>query len=669
MKKITSDCLQTVINAFNDPVLVIDDHGNISLMNKAASVMSQNLNGNGYAGHLCSEASVNRAGGSDFQGCPVREVLRTGKPVSAVRHQKLGNAAPLVMEISASPLFGDAGEVIGALEIRRDITARKRWEEQEIKRRTELEKQHQELTRIFQLVEIGKKEWEQTMDCVKDMVILLDREGMIKRCNKSFKEFVQASYEEILGKDAVELLMNRGMQVQQFYNTENEVFCEATGQWFVISSDPVRGIDREHTLGTVMTIHDTTELKRITLKLEESNRDMEQTRIGLQHALDELSSLIQQVETEKAFDIRFTNVNLAKCYAIKNCAKTDCPCYGSYTALRCWQIAGSHCGGTAECAFVNKYEDCRECEVFQMATPNPILKIGEHFNNMMHILESKNKDLEQAYTKLKLTQAKILQQDKMASIGQLAAGVAHEVNNPMGFIASNLNTLNKYMEKIMSYIQELTASLEQTNSAPLIEGIRELRTKQKIDFIREDAQKLIGESLEGAERVKVIVQNLKNFSRVDQSEAKYADINECMESTIRIVWNELKYKTTVKKEYGDIPPLFCYPQQLNQVFMNLLVNAAHAIETRGEITIKTWAKDESVFISIADTGCGISEENLPKIFEPFFTTKEIGKGTGLGLSITFDIIKKHTGEIMIQSEVNKGTTFTIRIPIQKPERG
>ena len=179
----------------------------------------------------------------------------------------------------------------------------------------------------------------------------------------------------------------------------------------------------------------------------------------------------------------------------------------------------------------------------------------------------------------------------------------------------------------------------------------------------EDGNELIKESLEGAERVRTIVQNLKSFSRVDESECKSADINECLESTINIVWNELKYKANLVRELGEIPMTRCYPQQINQVFMNLLVNASQAIEKQGEIRVKTWHDATSVYASVSDNGCGIPESVRTRIFEPFFTTKEVGKGTGLGLSITYEIIKKHNGDIYVESEPGNGTTLTIRLPI------
>ncbi len=271
----------------------------------------------------------------------------------------------------------------------------------------------------------------------------------------------------------------------------------------------------------------------------------------------------------------------------------------------------------------------------------------------------RTKDLEEAYEELKATQSQMLQQEKMASIGQLAAGVAHEINNPIGFITSNLTTLLKYIERLTEYCQALVQAAH-VDSTP---QQRELRKKLKIDFIADDAKDLIHESLDGTDRVSKIVQGLKNFSRIDEAEHADTDINQCMESTINIVWNELKYKATINKEYGDLPHIKCYPHQLNQVFMNLLMNAAQSIADRGEIEIKTWQQSEGVYISVSDTGAGIAPENMSKLFNPFFTTKEVGAGTGLGLSISYDIIKKHNGEITVQSEEGKGSTFTIRIPV------
>ncbi len=264
---------------------------------------------------------------------------------------------------------------------------------------------------------------------------------------------------------------------------------------------------------------------------------------------------------------------------------------------------------------------------------------------------------------LRETQAFLYQQEKMASVGQLAAGVAHEINNPMGFISSNLTSLARFTDRLIAFINSQAAVLKEIKDSVVLEELRKKRKKLKIDYIMDDSPSLIRESLDGADRVKKIVRDLKGFSRVDEAEFKHADINECLESTMNIAWNELKYKATVHRDYGDLPLTMCYPQQLNQVFMNILINAAQAIEKQGEVSIKTWNDAGSLFVKIADTGRGIPPEVINRIYEPFFTTKEVGKGTGIGLSISHDIIRKHDGEITVESEEGKGTTFIVRIPV------
>lgn len=280
--------------------------------------------------------------------------------------------------------------------------------------------------------------------------------------------------------------------------------------------------------------------------------------------------------------------------------------------------------------------------------------------------------LAKAYLELKSAQAQIIQQEKMASIGQLAAGVAHEINNPMGFIISNLSSLKVYTGKMAVFMREQGETMIQLAQAcgdkneqirDLFQKMKEVKRSQKIDYILEDTKDLIKETQEGADRVKNIVQDLKVFARTTIDASQDEDINAGLESTINIIWNELKYKTTLEKDFGHIPLVKCNMGQLNQVFMNLLLNAAQAIDTCGAIRIKTGVEDDNVFVTITDTGAGMPAEVVNRIFEPFFTTKEVGKGTGLGLSISYEIIKKHGGEIQVQSKVGVGTTFTVKIPV------
>lgn len=264
----------------------------------------------------------------------------------------------------------------------------------------------------------------------------------------------------------------------------------------------------------------------------------------------------------------------------------------------------------------------------------------------------------------------LLQSEKMASVGQLAAGVAHEINNPTGFVSSNLRTLSNYMDdinKLFKQYREMILEIEKNgHTAPSIsdkiKAVAELETGMDIDFVINDINDLIEESREGTERIKKIVQDLKDFAHPGDGKLKMVDINKGIKTTLNVVWNELKYKAVVEEELGDLPQVKGYPQQLNQVFMNILVNAAQAIDEKGVIKIVTRAVDGRVEIVFSDSGKGIDPEHLPKLFDPFFTTKEIGKGTGLGLHVAYNIVQKHKGTIEVKSKVGKGTVFRIRIP-------
>lgn len=270
--------------------------------------------------------------------------------------------------------------------------------------------------------------------------------------------------------------------------------------------------------------------------------------------------------------------------------------------------------------------------------------------------------------KLEDVHSQLLQSEKMASIGQLAAGVAHEINNPIGYVYSNLGTLEKYVQDTFSLI----AQYEQAEAAIADTEVRNrlLEAKKKLDiaFLKADLGALMDESKEGITRVKVIVQNLKDFSHAgDSDEWHFSDLHKGLDSTLSIVNNEIKYKADLVKEYGDLPEVECLASQLNQVFMNLLVNAAHAIQEHGTITIRTGREGDEVWVDIADTGQGIASEHMQKIFDPFFTTKPVGKGTGLGLSLSYGIVQKHHGRLEVKSELGKGSTFRVWLPLKQPQ--
>lgn len=289
--------------------------------------------------------------------------------------------------------------------------------------------------------------------------------------------------------------------------------------------------------------------------------------------------------------------------------------------------------------------------------------------NLSAQLEQEHAELKVLNKKLEAAQSQLLQSEKMAAIGQLAAGVAHEINNPVGFVSSNLQSLQDYNDKLfklISFYQKIAAKITHPTYKALEQ---DMLKRQQYAFIQADLPALLQDSVEGLSRVASIVKNLKAFSHVDSSEWQYANIIDGLENTLKIAANQIKYKAEVHKNYQQqIPDLYCQPMKLNQVFLNLLVNAAQAITDKGHIYIDVSAQDGMIIISIRDSGTGIEKKHLQKIFEPFFTTKPVGTGTGLGLSLSYSIVQKHHGEIKVQSEPGKGTCFSIYLPVLPAER-
>lgn len=425
---------------------------------------------------------------------------------------------------TAVAIRNQSGDLLAVLETFHDITERRRNKEK--------------LESLFQQVCEAKRQWEETMDCIDDLVLVVDAAGKIQRCNQSVIKLPGVSYDEVLQAEWCSLLEQGGIDFHPVGGKKNECYEPESARWFLLKKYDFRRANQKSEAWTVVTLHDLTEVRRMTTALE------------------------------------------------------------------------------------------------------------------------------QAHAELQATQGQILQSEKMASIGQLAAGVAHEINNPIGFVRSNLTCLGRYVERLAAHIEKQQQALVELAGEAGKKRGAQLHKEGKLDFLLEDVQALREESIEGIDRVSKIVQNLKSFSRVDQAEFSSVNINDCLENTLSIVWNELKYSTTIEKELGTLPLVACFPQQLNQVFLNLLVNAGHAIGEKGVIKLRTWQEQKVVCIAISDTGCGIPKENLPRLFEPFFTTKDVGKGTGLGLSISYDIVKKHGGEIFVESLLGEGTTFTIQLPLQ-----
>lgn len=294
--------------------------------------------------------------------------------------------------------------------------------------------------------------------------------------------------------------------------------------------------------------------------------------------------------------------------------------------------------------------------------------------NISERIVNLNATLEDALDRLESTQTQIMQQEKMASIGQLAAGVAHEINNPTGFVSSNLKILEDYFvdinQLVGSYhelVEVLVAEpLQETLSAKASAKLEKVQAEEQrfdIGFVREDITDLLHDCRVGAGRIKKIVLDLKAFAHPGEDKPQMVDINKGIQATLNVVNNEIKYKATVSTDFGKLPALRCFAQELNQVFMNILVNAAQAMKESGTIVVRTSYADGQICIEISDNGVGIHPDNINRIFDPFFTTKGVGKGTGLGMHIAYNIIQKHRGTIHVESTLGAGTTFIIQLPV------
>ncbi|MDR9502608.1 MAG: ATP-binding protein [Desulfurivibrionaceae bacterium] len=523
-------CLSILDNS-RDPLVVLNPDLTCHFINQTAANLfnidaadSLSRPCHDLIGHLTTTGPEQEA----FQSA--QESLASGKSIRLIKEMAFYSEIRRLYEITTLPIQDTKERITHIAVTFRDITA---------------SHDHMELQELADKIAQAKREWEASMDCIEDFVILVDGQHRIKRLNRPVATFFDLPFVEIIGQDLATLLSAQGME------------------------------------------------KELCLLARE--------------------------------EYEYLHRPTGRSYAMRSCSLAVSP-------------------------------DNEQVITFQDIS---------HSKKTTRLLEEKNRETHQALHELKATQSQMLQSEKMATVGQLAAGVAHEINNPTGFVTSNLNSLAKYQAKIGEFLALQDQCLQTCcPAAAEVKAVAEQRRKLKIDFILADIIDLLSESLDGVARVKKIVMNLKNFSRVDQAQRSKAQINSCLEETINIVWHELKYKCTLHKEYGALPAISCFPQQLNQVFMNLLVNAGQAMTEPGIITIRTWSGDDSISIAISDTGGGIAPDNISHVFEPFYTTKEVGKGTGLGLSIVYDIItNNHHGTIAVASEVGTGTTFTMTLPV------
>jgi two-component system, NtrC family, sensor kinase len=295
-----------------------------------------------------------------------------------------------------------------------------------------------------------------------------------------------------------------------------------------------------------------------------------------------------------------------------------------------------------------------------------VLTLNQELADKQRELVRANRAQASLLKKLEDTQSQLLQSEKMASIGQLAAGIAHEINNPIAFVSANLGTMGEYINDLLSVLDAYTAA-ETMLPPSALTAIQQLYQEREIPYLREDSQQLLKESRDGLRRVRDIVQNLKDFSQVDQASWQLADLHRGLESSIQMIQSKLSPDTVIQREYGNLAPHLCHLGEINQVFLNLLTNAAQAISGQGLIILRTGSDQDWAWVDIEDNGCGIPIEQQSRVFEPFFTTKPVGSGTGLGLSQAWKIIKDHGGHIELTSIPSQGSRFRICLPLHHPE--
>jgi two-component system NtrC family sensor kinase len=667
--------VENLIGSASTPLFVLDSMHNVIFWNRAlesiTGLLQEDIKGTNhhwqgfYPTQRPTLADLVLDGKTEIEGfyanyAPSKYVL--GGYQAEGWFELNGTRRYLIFE--AAPIKNIDGEVIAAIESFEDITERCLMEESV-----------QRLTRAV----------EQT----SSVIVITNDKGAIEYVNPRFCETTGYSVEEALGQNP-RLLKSGEMSADSYADMWQTISSGKTwkGQfhnkrkndelyWEAASISPL--FDKEGQItGYLAVKEDITEQKAAREQLSEYRDQLEAKHIELEAAFKKIE--IAKREWEETLDLLNDFIILTDGnHHIRRYNKilANLTGYGITELVgRDWRDLLQQSGflfisfdGKRGELLHGRSNRTYGLSVYPIATNDIATGFVISLNDTTE-LRTATQELEEAMAELKEAQVQIFQQEKMASVGQLAAGVAHEINNPMGFISSNLGSLEKYVNRLTEYIgvvdQAMQGCCEGSQAAPVLDA----RKRLKIDHILDDAHQLIVESQDGAGRVRRIVQDLKSFSRVDQAETAFADLNEALETTINIAWNELKYVAELRKEFGDIPKVKCFPQQLNQVFLNLLVNAAHAMEgQQGTITVKTALADagDVVVVSISDTGCGMTEEVRKRIFEPFYTTKEVGKGTGLGLSISYDIIKKHGGSIEVQSEPGRGTTFTIELPVSGEE--
>ncbi|WP_324596031.1 PAS domain S-box protein [Accumulibacter sp.] len=638
-----------------------------------------------------------RADGSPYPAaeCPLSGARLRQEPSAAsdeVFWRKDGSSFPV--DFAGSPIV--AGErTVGAVAVFRDISERRTAEHARQKLLAELHQRNEQLTLTEDQLRRKEEELRSVLDNLRDGVITIDEQGLIRSFNPAICSIFQQPPEALYDQSVTMLIPS------ELRNTHRHGLARhlATGETHVLGktveleglrSDGSRfPIELSINAYSVRGKHFYSGIIRDSTARKEAEKALRNALDQAQEYLDVALAVIVVIDC----DLRVRMINRAGCELLR---LSESEIVGANwfdrfvpepqreslgDSFRCW-LAGRPKGVIA----AHNQNDLLTADgrIRRVLWSNALLRdssgtvtgtlssgidiTDQHAAELQ--LHASIEHLTELNRKLGEAQNQLLQAEKMASIGQLAAGVAHEINNPVGFVNSNLGSLRDEVSSLLQVIDAYAAADTVIAEHPALrDAIAAAREAADLDYVRDDVGTLIDESLEGLQRVRKIVQDLKDFSRVDTAEWQFANLEAGLDSTLNIVWNEIKYKAAVHKEYAGVPEVECIPAQINQILLNLLVNAAHAIEQRGTITLRTGFDARQVWVEVEDTGKGIAPENLKRIFEPFFTTKPVGQGTGLGLSLAYGIAKRHGGRIEVSSELGSGTRFRLLLPSTRPPAG
>ena len=691
-----------VLNSLSEHIAVVDSHGRLRQVNRAWCEFAAK---NGLARSdeewlatdyfaICQRATASGCGDGDVVATALRDVLEKRRDSFDYEYPCHSPDEQRWFNLHITPLQG--GEA-GAVLVHENITNRKLTEES-LARSTQLTQQF-----IDQLPGIAyvKDEERRVLVANKGFVAMLgmNPSEMIGKSNREL--FPGAFGEKIDAEDLQILASGEPVTIEEsfdgrFFETRKFVIFSESGRRLLcgITMDVTqkhRFIERQKVLLDVTAVGGTLPEREFLKYGLEAIERLTGSEMGFLHFVNADQETIELVTWSSralqgctaAFDNHYP---IGKAGIWADCARAKRPVifndYAQYSAkkglpeghvtlVRLLTVPVIEEGKVRVILGVgNKRSDYDDIDVSTaQIVGNDLWRIARRVRAEAE-LKQRVAELSELNLMLDKTNNMLVQSEKLAAIGQLAAGVAHEINNPVGYVSSNLNTLSDYVESLLAIDKsygDLEARFAQIDPEAF-DSIK--RLKESIDhaYIVTDIQSLLRESGEGLDRVRRIVQDLKHFAHVDNSGWQSTNIVSGLESTLNIVWNEIKYKAEIERDYVELPDIDCIPSQINQVFLNLLTNAAQSIEIRGKITLRTVRHDDEIFVEIEDTGSGIPQENLRSIFEPFYTTKPVGKGTGLGLSLSWSIINRHNGRIEVSSEVGKGSLFRVVLPIKQPSQ-